>query len=76
MNRNDKWQNNKDYARAADITLSEEQRGAIGDMAIAHLAGGNADMFKLAISSLAKIDVQNEIKELKALICERVAKVQ
>ena len=76
MNRNDKWQNNKDYARAADITLSEEQRGAIGDMAIAHLAGGNADMFKLAISSLAKIDVQNEIKELKALICERFAKVQ
>ena len=76
MNRNDKWQNNKDYARAADITLSEEQRGAFGDMAIAHLAGGNADMFKLAISSLAKIDVQNEINAKFDAIFDRLAELK
>ena len=76
MNRNDKWQNNKDYGRASDVQLNEAQRGAIGDLAIAHLASGNSDMFKLAISSLAKIDVQNEINAKFDAIFDRLAKLK
>mgnify|MGYP001349267838 CR=1 FL=1 len=76
MNRNDKWQNNKDYGRASDVQLNEAQRSAIGDLAIAHLASGNSDMFKLAISSLAKIDVQNEINAKFDAIFDRLAELK
>ena len=76
MNRNDKWQNNKDYGRAADINLNATQRNAIGDLAIAHLASGNSDMFKLAISSLAKLDVQNEINAKFDAIFDRLSELK
>ena len=72
MNKNDKWQNNKDFSRASDITLSTDQRNAISDIAVAHLAGGNADMFKLAMNSLTKIDVQAEITAKFAAISDRL----
>ena len=75
MNRNDKWQNNQDYKRAGDINLSEEQRKAIGDLAIAHLAGGNSDMFKLAMSSLAKIDTQQAITDQLATIATKLGQL-
>lgn len=75
MNRNDKWQNNQDYKRASDVSLSKEQKKAIGDLAIAHLAGGNSDMFKLAMSSLAKIDTQQAITEQLATIATKLGQL-
>ena len=76
MNKNDRWQNNKDYQRAGDIGMSEEQRKSIGDLAIAHLAGGNPDMFKLAISALAKIDTQQAITDQLATIATKLGKLE
>ena len=67
MNKNDKWQNN--------ITISTEQRNAIGDIAVAHLASGNADMFKLAMNSLTKVDTQAEIAAQFANINDRLNKL-
>ena len=75
MNKNDKWQNNKDYSRAGDITLSKVQRDSIGDLAIAHLASGNSDMFKLAMTALTKIDTQAEINAQFAAINDWLAKL-
>jgi hypothetical protein len=75
MNKNDKWQNNKDFSRAQDITISTEQRNAIGDIAVAHLASGNADMFKLAMNSLTKVDTQAEIAAQFANINDRLNKL-
>ena len=72
MNKNDKWQNNKDFSRAQDINISTEQRNAIGDIAVAHLASGNADMFKLAMNSLTKVDTQAEIAAQFANINDRL----
>ena len=68
MNKNDKWQNNKDFSRAGDITVSTEQRNAITDIAIAHYASGNCDMFKLGMNSLTKLDTQAEINSRFAAI--------
>jgi hypothetical protein len=76
MNKNDKWQNNKDYSRAGDINVSSEQRNTITDIAIAHFASGNCDMFKLGMTALTKIDTQAEINSRFAAIEEALTKAE
>ena len=55
MNRNEKYANDKAFQRAADIPVSKATCDVIEKLACAHLAEGDASMFKLAMSSLAKM---------------------
>ena len=68
MDRNEKWQASKDWQRASDIPVSKETSKLIEKLACAHLAEGDAGMFKLAMSSLAKMQqTGNDSALLQAL---------
>ena len=55
MNRNEKYQASQDWRRASDVPVSKATCEVIEKLACAHLAEGDAGMFKLAMSSLAKM---------------------
>ena len=55
MNRNEKYQTDKAWQRASDVPVSKDTCKLIEKLACAHLAEGDASMFKLAMSSLAKM---------------------
>ena len=55
MNRNEKYQAGQDWRRASDVPVSKATCEVIEKLACAHLAEGDAGMFKLAMSSLAKM---------------------
>jgi hypothetical protein len=55
MNRNEKYQASQDWRRASDVPVSKNTCEVIEKLACAHLAEGDAGMFKLAMSSLAKM---------------------
>ena len=55
MNRNEKYQAGQDWRRASDVPVSKSTAEIIEKLACAHLAEGDAGMFKLAMSSLAKM---------------------
>ena len=55
MNRNEKYQAGQDWRRASEVPVSKETAKTIEMLACAHLAEGDAGMFKLAMSSLAKL---------------------
>ena len=55
MNRNEKYQAGQDWRRASEIPVSKSTAEVIEKLACAHLAEGDAGMFKLAMSSLAKM---------------------
>ena len=68
MDRNEKWQASQDFKRANDIPVSKETAKLIEKLACAHLAEGDAGMFKLAMSSLAKMQqTSNDSALLQAL---------
>ena len=75
MNKNDKWQNNKDFSRAGDVKVTTDQRTTLGDLAIAHYASGNDDMFKLGINTLTKLDTQAAIDNRFAAIEAMITKI-
>ena len=68
MNRNDKWQNNKDYQRASDVEVSNNTKETIEAAAIAHYTLGDYDGFKLGMSALNKLQAKSETAELKELM--------
>ena len=55
MNRNEKYQVDKAWQRSSDVPVSKATCQMIEKLACAHLAEGDASMFKLAMSSLAKM---------------------
>ena len=68
MDRNEKWQASKDWQRASDIPVGKDTAKLIEKLACAHLAEGDAGMFKLAMSSLAKMQQSsNDSALLQAL---------
>ena len=68
MDRNEKYQAGMDWRRASDIPVSKETSTLIQKLACAHLAEGDAGMFKLAMSSLAKMQqTSNDSALLQAL---------
>ena len=68
MDRNEKWQASKDWQRASDIPVSKTTATLIEKLACGHLAEGDAGMFKLAMSSLAKMQQKsNDSALLQAL---------
>ena len=68
MDRNEKYQAGQDWRRASDIPVSKETSKLIEKLACAHLAEGDAGMFKLAMSSLAKMQQKsNDSVLLQAL---------
>ena len=68
MDRNEKYQAGQDWRRASDIPVSKETSKLIEKLACAHLAEGDAGMFKLAMGSLAKMQqTSNDSALLQAL---------
>ena len=68
MNRNERYDASKDWRRAQDVPVSKETAKLIEKLACAHLAEGDAGMFKLAMSSLAKMQqTSNDSVLLQAL---------
>ena len=68
MDRNEKYQAGMDWKRASDIPVSKETSTLIQKLACDHLAEGDAGMFKLAMSSLAKMQqTSNDSVLLQAL---------
>ena len=77
MNRHERYNNDKNWNRASDINVSEETTKTIQQIALAHLASGSYDGFKLAIGSLAKFNEKAEIQGLKdqlAMILDTMGK--
>ena len=68
MNRYERIGNDKNFNRASDVSVSPETVKTIEKIAVAHLAAGSYEGFKLAISSLAKFNEKAEIEGLKAKI--------
>ena len=66
MNRYERIGNDKQYNRTSDISVSPDTTRTIEKIAVAHLAAGSYEGFKLAISSLAKFNEKAEIEGLKA----------
>ena len=59
MNRNERYEAGKDWRRVSDVPVSKDTAKLIEKLACAHLAEGDAGMFKLAMSSLAKMQQQS-----------------
>ena len=74
MNRNDKWQNNKDYQRASDIDVTKTTKETIEAAAVAHFTLGDYDGFKLGMSALNKLQAKSEVSELKEMMAAILAK--
>ena len=49
------------YGRANDIALKEEQKDAIVNIGIAHLAVGNCAEFMLSMGAVNKVDVTHDL---------------
>ena len=65
MNRYERIGNDKNFNRAQDVSVSPETVRTIEKIAVAHLAAGSYDGYKLAIGSLAKFNEKAEIADLK-----------
>ena len=68
MNRNDKWQNNKDFGRSSDVEVTGKTKETIEAAALAHYTLGDYDGFKLGIATLNKLQAKSETAELKELM--------
>ena len=75
MNRHERYNNDKNWNRASDINVDESTTKAIQKIALAHLAAGSYDGYKLAMGSLSKFNEQREIAELKEQIGAILAKL-
>ena len=71
MNRNERYEASKDWRRASDVPVSKATAEIIEKLACAHLAEGDAGMFKLAMSSLARCNKQAMIAYYYKLLLER-----
>ena len=68
MNRNERYEAGKDWRRVSDVPVSRATAEVIEKLACAHLAEGDAGMFKLAMSSLAKMQqTSNDSVLLRAI---------
>ncbi len=68
MNRNERYEAGKDWRRVNDVPVSRATAEVIEKLACAHLAEGDAGMFKLAMSSLAKMQqTSNDSVLLRAI---------
>ena len=72
MNRNEKYQAGQDWRRASDVPVSKATAEIIEKLACAHLAEGDAGMFKLAMSSLAKMQQTSNDSILLQAIARKV----
>jgi hypothetical protein len=68
MNKNELWQAGQDFKRVSDLPVSKDTARGIEKLALAHLAEGNSGMYKLAMSSLGKLQqTSNDSILLQAL---------
>ena len=72
MNRNEKYQVDKAWQRASDVPVSKATCVLIEKLACAHLAEGDASMFKLAMSSLAKMQQSSNDSMLLQAIASKM----
>ena len=72
MNRNERYEASKDWRRASDVPVSKATCEIIEKLACAHLAEGDAGMFKLAMSSLAKMQQTSNDSILLQAIARKV----
>jgi hypothetical protein len=72
MNRNEKYQASQDWRRASDVPVSKATCEIIEKLACAHLADGDAGMFKLAMSSLAKMQQTSSDSVLLQAIAKKL----
>ena len=72
MNRNEKYQVDKQWQRASDVPVSKATWQLIEKLACAHLAEGDASMFKLAMSSLAKMQQSSNDSMLLQAIASKM----
>ena len=71
MNRNEKYQADQAYKRSQDIPVGRSTAKTIETLACAHLAEGDASMFKLAMSSLAKMQQSSNDSALLQAIASK-----
>ena len=60
MNKNEKWQASQDFKRVNDVTISADFCNKIEQIALAMAASGRMSEFKLLVSSLAKVNQQDD----------------
>ena len=72
MNRNERYEAGKDWRRATDVPVSKATCEVIEKLACAHLAEGDAGMFKLAMSSLAKMQQTSNDSLLLQAIARKI----
>ena len=72
MNRNERYEAGKDWRRATDVPVSKATCEVIEKLACAHLAEGDAGMFKLAMSSLAKMQQTSNDSLLLQAIAKKI----
>ena len=72
MNKNEKWQASQDFKRTNDLPVSKETAVGIEKLALAHLAEGDASMFKLAMSALGKLNTQNNDSILLQAVAAKI----
>ena len=72
MNRNERYEAGKDWRRVSDVPVSRATAEVIEKLACAHLAEGDAGMFKLAMSSLAKMQQTSNDSALLRAIAQKL----
>ena len=72
MNRNERYEAGKDFRRVSDIPVSKATCDVIEKLACAHLAEGDAAMYKLAMSSLAKMQQTSNDSVLLRAIAQKL----
>ena len=72
MNRNERYEASKDWRRVSDVPVSKKTAEVIEQLACAHLAQGDAAMYKLAMSSLAKMQQTSNDSVLLRAIAQKL----
>ena len=70
--RSESYEANRDYRRLNDVKVEDGTNKAIQAIAVAHLGQGNLTEFKVAMSSLGKVDslaaIKSDVVDIKAVL--------
>ncbi|MAH43346.1 hypothetical protein CL614_06570 [archaeon] len=72
MDKNQRWQNGREYRRANDVAVKPETKDSLESIMTAAAAAGATDTFQMLFASLNKIAVQDNLAALQGEILNKL----
>lgn len=72
MDKNQRYQNGREYRRANDVAIKPETKDSLESIMTAAAAAGATDTFQMLFASLNKIAVQDNMAQLQGEILNKL----